>query len=142
MSRIPSFNRKVRVVADWTLAFLLKREVVALGQLHTPREEFTEVTPPLADTAGGRRSRLPVNAGTSVPGPVVIVRASGAGSHRRGRRPATVTAGGALRPGWWNGRHGRLKSGCRKACGFETRPGHASQPCSDPLIVLSACSQR
>jgi NADH dehydrogenase len=49
MSRIPSFNRKVRVVADWTLAFLLRREVVALGQLHTPRSEFTHVTPPLAE---------------------------------------------------------------------------------------------
>lgn len=45
VSRIPSFNRKVRVVIDWTLAFFLKREVVALGQLHDPRDEFTEVTP-------------------------------------------------------------------------------------------------
>jgi NADH dehydrogenase len=45
MSRIPSFNRKVRVVADWTLAFVLRRETVALGQLHAPREEFTHVTP-------------------------------------------------------------------------------------------------
>jgi len=49
MSRIPSFNRKVRVLADWTLAFVLKREVISLGQLHTPREEFTHVTPPLTD---------------------------------------------------------------------------------------------
>lgn len=47
MSRIPSFNRKVRVLADWTLAFLLRREVVALGQLHTPRQDFAHVTPPL-----------------------------------------------------------------------------------------------
>ena len=45
VSRIPSFNRKVRVVIDWTLALFLRREVVALGQLHDPREEFTEVTP-------------------------------------------------------------------------------------------------
>jgi NADH:ubiquinone reductase (H+-translocating) len=45
VSRIPSFNRKVRVVIDWSLALFLKREVVALGQLHDPREEFTEVTP-------------------------------------------------------------------------------------------------
>ncbi|WP_106315430.1 NAD(P)/FAD-dependent oxidoreductase [Actinoplanes italicus] len=45
VSRIPSFNRKVRVVADWVLAFMFKRETVALGQLHHPREEFTEVTP-------------------------------------------------------------------------------------------------
>ena len=48
MSRIPSFNRKVRVVVDWTLAFVLKREVVALGQLHDPREEFAEASQPRA----------------------------------------------------------------------------------------------
>ena len=47
MSRIPSLNRKIRVVADWTLALFLKREVVALGELHQPREPFTEVTPPV-----------------------------------------------------------------------------------------------
>jgi NADH:ubiquinone reductase (H+-translocating) len=45
MSRIPSLNRKVRVIVDWTLALLLKREVVSLGQLHMPRESFTDVTP-------------------------------------------------------------------------------------------------
>jgi NADH:ubiquinone reductase (H+-translocating) len=48
MSRIPSFNRKVRVVVDWSLAFFLKREVVALGQLHDPREEFAEASQPRA----------------------------------------------------------------------------------------------
>jgi len=48
LTRIPSFNRKVRVVIDWTLALFLQREVVALGQLHQPREEFTEVTPPVS----------------------------------------------------------------------------------------------
>jgi NADH dehydrogenase len=60
MSRIPSFNRKVRVLADWTLAFVLKREVVSLGQLHAPREEFTHVTPPLSDDRGAE----PVGAGS------------------------------------------------------------------------------
>jgi NADH dehydrogenase len=45
MSRIPSLNRKIRVLVDWSLALLLRREVVSLGQLHHPREEFTEVTP-------------------------------------------------------------------------------------------------
>jgi NADH dehydrogenase len=59
MSRIPSLNRKVRVVADWTLAFVLKRETVSLGQLHTPRDEFTHVTPPLSDDRAGE----PVGAG-------------------------------------------------------------------------------
>ncbi len=47
MSRIPSLNRKVRVIVDWTLALFLKREVVALGELHQPREPFTDVTPPV-----------------------------------------------------------------------------------------------
>ncbi|HEY0699969.1 MAG TPA: NAD(P)/FAD-dependent oxidoreductase [Micromonospora sp.] len=45
MSRIPSLNRKIRVIVDWTLAFFLRREVVALAQLHDPREEFVEATP-------------------------------------------------------------------------------------------------
>jgi NADH:ubiquinone reductase (H+-translocating) len=57
MSRIPSLNRKIRVVVDWTLALFLKREVVSLGELHQPREPFTEVTPEVrakaADTVRG-----------------------------------------------------------------------------------------
>jgi NADH:ubiquinone reductase (H+-translocating) len=44
MSRIPSFNRKVRVVADWTLALFLKREVVALGELHEPFQPMKEAS--------------------------------------------------------------------------------------------------
>jgi NADH dehydrogenase len=47
MSRIPSINRRVRVIVDWTLALFLKREVVSLGELHQPREPFTDVTPPV-----------------------------------------------------------------------------------------------
>jgi NADH dehydrogenase len=46
MSRVPTFNRKVRVIADWTLALFLKREVVSLGQLHDPRESFEQVAVP------------------------------------------------------------------------------------------------
>jgi NADH:ubiquinone reductase (H+-translocating) len=45
VSRVPSLNRKIRVLADWTLALFLRREVVALGGLHEPRAEFTDVTP-------------------------------------------------------------------------------------------------
>jgi NADH dehydrogenase len=52
MSRIPSFNRKVRVVADWTLALLLKREVVSMGELHEPRDPFTGVTAPTVVDGG------------------------------------------------------------------------------------------
>ncbi len=49
VSRIPSLNRKVRVIIDWTLALFLKREVVSLGELHDPRVSSTEVTPPIPD---------------------------------------------------------------------------------------------
>ncbi|WP_440900995.1 NAD(P)/FAD-dependent oxidoreductase [Actinosynnema sp.] len=37
---MPTFNRKFRVLADWTQAFISGREVVALGQLHEPKAEF------------------------------------------------------------------------------------------------------
>jgi NADH dehydrogenase len=46
VSRMPTFNRKVRVVADWTLALFFKREVVALGQLQQPRRDFEEIARP------------------------------------------------------------------------------------------------
>ncbi|PZS31383.1 MAG: NADH dehydrogenase FAD-containing subunit [Pseudonocardiales bacterium] len=42
LSRIPTFNRKVRVLADWTGALVFRREVVSLGQLQTPRSEFEQ----------------------------------------------------------------------------------------------------
>jgi len=44
MSRVPTFNRKVRVVLDWTLALFFKREVVSLGSLQNPRGEFSEAS--------------------------------------------------------------------------------------------------
>ena len=44
VSRVPTFNRKVRVVLDWTLALFFRREVVALGSLQHPRDEFSEAT--------------------------------------------------------------------------------------------------
>ena len=42
VSRMPTFNRKVRVVADWTGALLFRREVVSLGQVQAPRSPFEE----------------------------------------------------------------------------------------------------
>jgi NADH:quinone reductase (non-electrogenic) len=40
MSRMPTLNRKVRIIIDWTLALCFRRDVVALGQLQSPRKEF------------------------------------------------------------------------------------------------------
>ncbi|WP_128435344.1 NAD(P)/FAD-dependent oxidoreductase [Streptomyces cyaneus] len=52
LSRVPTFNRKARVLAEWTLSGLFKREVVSLGSLEHPRAEFE-----LA--AGGKPSHNP-----------------------------------------------------------------------------------
>ncbi|GIH95097.1 NAD(P)/FAD-dependent oxidoreductase [Planobispora siamensis] len=40
LSRVPTFNRKVRVLIDWTLALFFRREITSLGQLAHPRQEF------------------------------------------------------------------------------------------------------
>jgi NADH dehydrogenase len=42
VSRMPTFNRKVRIVADWTGALFFRREVVSLGQIQKPRSEFEQ----------------------------------------------------------------------------------------------------
>jgi NADH dehydrogenase len=39
---IPTFNRKVRIVLDWTVAFFFRRDVVQLGSLQEPRRPFRE----------------------------------------------------------------------------------------------------
>ena len=49
LSRMPTLNRKFRVVSDWTQALFFRREVVALEQIHEPRAEFTRaigISPP------------------------------------------------------------------------------------------------
>ncbi|MCM3265901.1 MULTISPECIES: NAD(P)/FAD-dependent oxidoreductase [Streptomyces] len=40
LSRVPTVNRKARVLAEWTLAGLFRREIVSLGSLEHPRAEF------------------------------------------------------------------------------------------------------
>jgi NADH dehydrogenase len=46
MSRMPTFNRKVRIVLDWTLALFFRRELVALGRLQDPYAEFRSAAGP------------------------------------------------------------------------------------------------
>ncbi len=54
VSRVPSLNRKVRVLVDWTLALVLRREVVSMGGLHKPQADFQEVTPHVDQSAPER----------------------------------------------------------------------------------------
>ena len=37
---MPTLNRKVRIVLDWTTALFFRRELVALGSLQSPRDSF------------------------------------------------------------------------------------------------------
>jgi NADH:ubiquinone reductase (H+-translocating) len=53
LSRVPTINRKVRVLADWTLAIFFPREVVSLGQLQQPRREFELAALPDPSTLPG-----------------------------------------------------------------------------------------
>ncbi len=46
MSKMPTFNRKARVLVDWTMALLFRREVVTLGRMRMPREEFRRAAAP------------------------------------------------------------------------------------------------
>lgn len=52
LSRVPTTNRKVRVSADWFLAFFFRREAVSLGQFADPKAAFREATE--APAATGR----------------------------------------------------------------------------------------
>src|SRR4051795_6869315 len=45
MTRMPTTNRKVRVVADWTLALFFRREIVSLGAFANPRKDFESSVP-------------------------------------------------------------------------------------------------
>jgi NADH:quinone reductase (non-electrogenic) len=40
--RVPTLNRKARIVADWTVALFFRRDVVQLGSLRTPRAPIEE----------------------------------------------------------------------------------------------------
>ncbi|WEH34314.1 NAD(P)/FAD-dependent oxidoreductase [Streptomyces sp. AM 4-1-1] len=58
LSRVPTFNRKARVLAEWTLAGLFKREIVSLGSLEHPRAEFQLAAgskPPISGPPNGKR---------------------------------------------------------------------------------------
>jgi NADH dehydrogenase len=54
LSRVPTFNRKARVVADWTLALFFRREIVSLGSFADPRAEFRRVAQPAGASGAGQ----------------------------------------------------------------------------------------
>ncbi|MGH3629145.1 MAG: NAD(P)/FAD-dependent oxidoreductase, partial [Sciscionella sp.] len=44
LSRMPTFNRKSRVLLDWLLGGLFRREVVSMGQINDPKAEFARAS--------------------------------------------------------------------------------------------------
>lgn len=46
MSRVPTLNRKIRVIVDWTMALFFKREIVSLWSMHEPFTEFQQAANP------------------------------------------------------------------------------------------------
>ncbi|MBW0118085.1 NAD(P)/FAD-dependent oxidoreductase [Pseudonocardia abyssalis] len=51
VSRMPTWNRRIRIVFDWTGALFLGREVVSLGQINDPRADFHRVAGTLPHSA-------------------------------------------------------------------------------------------
>jgi NADH dehydrogenase len=62
LSRMPTFNRKWRVVSDWTQALFFRREVVALEQIHDPRAEFNRAIGAPAPSGEALPDEQPVRA--------------------------------------------------------------------------------
>jgi NADH:ubiquinone reductase (H+-translocating) len=46
VARVPTLNRKVRVLTDWTIALFFPREIVSLGAFQDPRAEFRAAAMP------------------------------------------------------------------------------------------------
>jgi len=51
VSRMPTWNRRIRIVFDWTGALFLGREVVSLGQINNPKADFDRIAAPDAPPA-------------------------------------------------------------------------------------------
>ena len=83
--RVPTMNRKARIVADWTVALFFRRDVVQLGSLRTPRAPFEEAfqaNAPPGRCAGGLEPSQAVRRADArrqvVPGARVAPRGHGA----------------------------------------------------------------
>jgi NADH dehydrogenase len=91
LSRVPTLNRKIRVVSDWTLALFFRREVVSLGSLTTPFREFSMAAQAQAEVeaepGGGAQSQVETPERTAEQD-----REPGESSERPGDHPADPTA--------------------------------------------------
>jgi NADH dehydrogenase len=47
MTRMPTLDKKVRVVLDWTLALFFRRDVASMASLHRPHDDFDRANQPV-----------------------------------------------------------------------------------------------
>ncbi|MCW2548956.1 MAG: hypothetical protein JWN96_3416 [Mycobacterium sp.] len=52
VTRVPTLNRKVRVLTDWTIALFFRREIVSLGAFQDPHADFRSAAAPTGKAAG------------------------------------------------------------------------------------------
>jgi NADH dehydrogenase len=63
LMKLPTMNRRLRVVSDWTLALLFRREAVSLDVLEHPRQDFQAALRAGAGGAPGAAGPFPGSAG-------------------------------------------------------------------------------
>jgi NADH dehydrogenase len=61
VSRMPTWNRRIRILFDWTGALFLGREVVDLGQIMNPKAEFSRVAGEAKSPAAAEKAPEPVS---------------------------------------------------------------------------------
>jgi NADH dehydrogenase len=61
VSRMPTWNRRIRILFDWTGALFLGREVVDLGQIMDPKAEFSRVAGPGKTQATPAKAPEPIS---------------------------------------------------------------------------------
>ena len=64
VSRMPTWNRRIRILFDWTGALFLGREVVDLGQIMNPKAEFSRVAGGTEPPAAAAKAPEPVSTST------------------------------------------------------------------------------
>ncbi len=67
VARMPTLQRKVAVVADWTLALFFQRDITSLGSLTEPRQAFTSAAADSDSAAAAEVDRAAAHGTGAVP---------------------------------------------------------------------------
>ena len=139
---MPTWNRKIRVFADWTLGMFLKREVVSLGAMETPREEFYEAAKPAPAPAAARPTPTGQVRGREGQGLLTPYVTEGAVRHpwcgrplRRARTPPCTMVNAGILP-FRCPAGGMARVSCRVDAGVPRRGPEVSRPGSGVYVEI------